>query len=83
MGGEFDFINHRGGRANLTLEVGEGQRRGYSYLRFYPYGTHESVNPLQPGRYRLELISPGYAKRIVMVELRAGEYEDVDVTLTK
>ena len=27
------------------------------------------------------LVSPGLAKRTVMVELRAGEYEDVDVTL--
>jgi len=81
VGGEFDFINDLGGRANLTMEVGEGQRRGYSYLSFYPYGTHESVNPLHPGRYRLVLISPGYANHSVTVELRAGEYEDVDVTL--
>ncbi|MCP3919406.1 MAG: carboxypeptidase regulatory-like domain-containing protein [bacterium] len=36
-----------------------------------------------PGRYRLVLISPGYANRGVPVELRAGEYEDVDVTLFK
>ncbi len=83
VGGEFVFVDHLGGRANLTLEVGEGQRRKVQYLRFYPYGTHESVNPLQPGRYRLVLLSPGYAKRSVMVELRAGEYEDVDVTLSK
>ncbi len=83
VGGEFDFLNDLGGRAHLTLEVGEGHRQGYSYLQFYPYGTHESVNPLHPGRYRLVLVSPGLAKRSVTVELRAGEYEEVDVTLSQ
>ena len=85
VGGEFEFLNdHLGGRANLTLDVGEGQRRmGTATRRIYPYGTHESVNPLKPGHYRLVLVSPGLAKRSVMVELRAGEYEDVDVTLSK
>jgi hypothetical protein len=29
------------------------------------------------------LISPGYANRSVTVELREGEYETVDVTLSK
>ncbi len=37
----------------------------------------------QLARYRLVLLSQGYAKRSVMVELREGEYEDVDVTLSK
>ncbi len=81
--GEFEFFDHSGLPALLLLDVGEGQRRGYSYSRIYPYGTHESANPLHPGSYRLVLLSPGYAKRSVTVELRAGEYEDVDVTLSK
>ena len=82
VGGEFEFFDHLGLPALLLLDVGEGQRRVNSYSRLYPYGTHESANPLQPGRYRLVLLSPGYAERSVMVELRAGEYEDVDVTLS-
>jgi hypothetical protein len=83
VGGEFEFFDHLGLPALLLLEVGEGQRRVNSYTRLFPYGTHKSENPLKPGSYRLVLLSPGYAKRSVMVELRAGEYEDVDVTLSK
>ncbi len=33
-------------------------------------------------RFQLVLRPKGYAKRSVMLELRAGEYEDVDVTLS-
>ena len=83
VGGAFDFLNDQGGRAHLSMVVGEGQRRRGGYLEFYPYGTHESVNPLQPGRYRLDLVSPGYAKHSVTVELRTGAYADVDVTLSQ
>ena len=83
VGGEFEFFDHLGLPARLLLVVGEGQRRRGNYHTIFPYGTHESSNPLRPGRYRLVLLSPGYAKRSVMVELRAGAYEDVDVTLSK
>ncbi len=83
VSGEYQLIDHLGNQVSLLLDVGEGQRRGYSYSRIYPYGTHESANPLQPGRYRLVLISPGSAERSVEVELHTGEYEDVDVTLSK
>ena len=83
VSGEYEFYDHLGSPVSLLLDVGEGQRRGLSYTRIYPYGSHESGNPLHPGRYRLVLRSPGYAERSVMLELRAGEYEDVDVTLSQ
>lgn len=83
VGGEFELFDHLGGRATLLLEVGEGQRRGYSYSSIYPYGTHESANPLKPGSYQLVILSPIHPKRSVRIELRAGEYEDVEVTLSK
>ena len=50
--------------------------------RFGP-GTHRSSGPINPGRYRLVLRSASYAERSVTLELRAGEYEDVDVTLSR
>ncbi len=37
----------------------------------------------QLARYRLVLRPKGYAERSVTAELRAEEYEDVDVTLSK
>jgi hypothetical protein len=82
VGGEFEFFDPSGMPVSLLLDVGEGQRRGYSYTRLYPYGTHEAANPLQPGRYRLVLITPDHEERSVTVELRAGEYEHIDVTLS-
>lgn len=48
-----------------------------------PHGTHESSEPLHPGRYRLVLDAPGRAGRSVTIELRAGEYAEVDVTLSR
>jgi hypothetical protein len=83
VGGEFELFDDFGGRVSLLLDVREGQLHLNSYSVIFPYGTHESTNPLQPGRYRLALVSPGYADRSVMVELRAGEYADVDVTLSR
>lgn len=60
-----------------------GSDRWATLSKIHPYGTHKSSMPLHPGRYRLVLISPGHANQSVTVELRAGEYEDVDVTLSK
>lgn len=50
--------------------------------RFGP-GTQRSSDPIQAGRYRLVVISPGYENRSVPIELREGEYEDVEVTLSE
>ncbi len=77
--GQYEFFDHLGKGAYLVLDV-----RGWmSSSRIYPHGTHESRNELHPGRYRLVLRSKGYAERSVMLELRAGAYEDVNVTLSK
>ncbi len=83
LSGEYEFYDHLGASKDLNLYVLEDNRRWGSSWKIYPYGTHESSNELHPGRYRLVLLSQGYAKRSVMLELRAGEYEDVDVTLSK
>ncbi len=82
--GQYEFYDHLGSPVYLVLEVrGENGAIWQSDRNIYPHGTHETSDPLHPGRYRLVLLAPGYAKRSVMVELRAGEYEDVDVTLSK
>jgi hypothetical protein len=82
--GQYEFYDHSGSSVSLELEVrGENGVLSASSSKIFPYGTHESRNPLRPGRYRLVLLSEAYAKRSVMVELRAGEYEDVDVTLSQ
>ena len=69
-----------GSRIDLNTHV---DMEWASSWKLYPHGTHESFNELHPGRYRLLLLSPGHAKRNVLVELRAGEYAEVDVTLSK
>lgn len=77
--GEYEFFDAIGNPVDLTLQAG-----GWiSSWKIYPHGTHESRNELHPGRYRLLLRSPGYANQSVIVELRAGEYEEVDVTLAR
>jgi hypothetical protein len=60
-----------------------GSDRWATLSEIQPYGTNASSSPLHTGLYRLVLISPGYANRNMTVQLRAGEYEDVDVTLSK
>ena len=79
VSGQYEFYDDSGNPLSLVLGV-DGW---ISSSMINPYGTHESRNPLPPGRYRLVLLSKGYAKQSVMLELRAGEHEDVDVTLSK
>ena len=79
LSGQYDLFDRLGNEAYLVLRVD----RWASNRHIHPHGTHESTNPLHPGRYRLVLISPGYEERSVTLVLRAGEYEDVDVTLSK
>ena len=50
---------------------------------FDTYPVHTSLGAHEPGRYRLVLRSQGYEERDVWVELREGEYAEVDVTLSK
>lgn len=79
LAGQYELYDHLDNRVYLVLQVG-GRA---SSRQVYAHGTHESRNPLRPGRYRLALISPGYKKRDVMVDLRAGEYSDLSVTLRR
>ncbi len=82
--GQYEFYDHLGSPVYLVLEVrGENGAIWQSNRNIYPHGTHETSDPLPPGRYRLSLLSQGYEERSVTLELRAGEYEDVDVTLSK
>ncbi len=84
LSGQYEFLDHMGSSVSLMLEVrGENGAIWHSIRKIYAHGTHESRTELHPGRYRLVLRSKGYAERSVMLELRAGEYEDVDVTLSK
>ncbi len=84
LSGQYEFLDHMGSSVSLMLEVrGENGAIWHSIRKIYAHGTHESRNELHPGRYRLVLRSKGYAERSVMLELRAGEYEDVDVTLSQ
>ena len=83
--GQYEFYDHLGNGVGLVL-LGERWKPGsdaWATTKGFGPGTHKSSGPHHPGRYRLVLISPGYEKRSVPVELRAGEYEDVDVTLSK
>ncbi|MEM7305054.1 MAG: hypothetical protein AAF682_00220 [Planctomycetota bacterium] len=87
LGGQYEFYDDQGSRVRLVLVVhgrGEaGRDRWASTSTLYPYGTHESGDPLDAGRYRLVLISPGYENQSVTFDLREGDYEEVDVTLSK
>jgi hypothetical protein len=84
LGGEYEFFDHAvTRRVSLTAHVRGDGRRWVSTREFYPHGPNESCNELHPGSYKLLLRSLGYAEQMVTVELRAGEYEDVYVTLSK
>ncbi len=85
LSGQYEFYDHSGNGVRLVL-LGERWEPGsdaFATTKSFGPGTHKSSGPHHPGRYRLALISPGYANRSVTVELRAGEYEEVDVTLSK
>lgn len=87
LGGRYEFYDDSGSRVSVSLVVRDrwqpGSDRWATLSRIDPYGTCQSSGPFQPGRYRLALIAPGHTNRSVTVELRAGEYGDVDVTLSK
>lgn len=82
LGGEYEFYDNSDLQVELDVHVLENKRQATSW-NIYPSGTHESFNELHPGRYRLVLRSPGYAEKSVTLELRAGEYEVVDVILAR
>jgi len=85
LSGKYKFFDHLGGGVRLVL-LGDQWKPGSdawaTASRFGP-GTQRSSGPINPGRYRLVLLSPGYAEQSVTVDLRAGEYEDVVVTLSR
>jgi hypothetical protein len=83
LSGEYELHDHSGGLVDLNTYVDADGRRWASSWEVYPYGAHESFNELRPGRYGLVLRSQGYAERSVTVDLRAGEYEELDVTLSR
>ncbi len=85
--GQYEFYDDDGNGLSLVLGVGDRWKgagdRWVSSWKLYPHGTHESTHPIPPGRYRLVLRAPGYEERSVTVDLREGEVEPVDVTLTR
>ena len=85
VSGQYELFDDAGRPARLVLgtDLTLGTDASISSWTFDSYPTHTSLNPFEPGRYRLVLRSPGYAERSVTLDLRAGEYEDVDVTLSK
>ncbi len=84
LSGEYEFFDDKGNRKwlNLFVDVGGGRYGGSSW-KIYPYANHESFSELSPGGYELLLRSSGYEEKRVMVDLRQGEYEDVEVTLSE
>jgi len=85
VSGQYEFFDDAGQKVGLVLgtDLTDTSDASISSWSFDAYPIHTSLDVFEPGRYRLELRSPGYAERSVTVELRAGEYEDVDVTLSK
>ncbi len=87
LAGQYEFYDDAGHRVTLVLVVTErwqpGSDRWASTSSLLPLGSHRSTMPIEPGRYRLVLRAPGHAERSVSVELRAGVYADVDVTLSR
>jgi RNA polymerase sigma-70 factor (ECF subfamily) len=83
VSGQYEFFDDAGRPVGLVLgtDLTDTSDGSISSWTFDSYPIHTSLNPFEPGRYRLVLRSPGYAERSVTVELRAGEYEDIDVTL--
>lgn len=86
VGGQYELHNDLGSIVRLVLVDGERWKPGSdawaTTSRIGP-GTHRSSDPIHPGRYRLVLLSRGDPNRSVPLELRAGAYEDVDVTLSR
>ncbi len=85
VSGQYEVFDDAGRPVGLVLgtDLTDGTDASLSSWSFESYPIHTSLGEYEPGRYRLVLRSPGYAERSVTVELRAGEYEDVDVTLSK
>ncbi len=67
----------------LGTDLTDASDGSISSWSFDAYPIHTSLSVFEPGRYRLVLRSPGYAERSVTLDLRAGEYEEVEVTLSK
>jgi len=86
LGGHYELYDDAGNRVRLVLHDSDRWKPGsdaFATTGGFGPGNLRSSDPIDPGRYRLVLVSPGHARRSVTVELREGEYEDVDVTLSK
>ncbi len=82
LGGEYEFSDDLGYPVDLNTHVLEDKGWASSW-KIFPHGTHESFNELHPGTYQLVLRSPGHAERSLTLDLRAGEWEDLEVSLSK
>ena len=86
LGGHYELYDNVGSGVGLVLVDSERWKPGsdaFATTGGFGPATLRSSEPINPGRYRLVLISPGYDNRSVTIELRVGEYEDVDVTLSQ
>ena len=86
LSGQYEFYDHSGSPVLLVLLDSDRWKPGsdaWATTSSIGPGTHRSSGPINPGRYRLVFISPGYANRSVTVDLREGAYEDVDVSLSR
>lgn len=85
VSGQYELFDDAGLPVGLVLgtDLTDGTDASISSWSFDAYPIHTSLTVLEPGRYRLVLRSQGHAERSVTVELRAGEYEDVEVTLSR
>jgi len=85
VSGQYDFFDDTGRPVHLVLgtDLTDTSDGSISSWSFDSYPVHTSLDKFEPGRYRLVLLSAGYAEQSVTVDLRAGEYEDVVVTLSR
>ncbi len=85
VSGQYEFFDDAGHPTHLVLgtDLTDTSDASISMWSFDSYPIHTSLSLFEPGRYRLVLRSSGYAERSVTVDLRAGQYADVDVTLSK
>lgn len=86
LGGHYEFYDDMGSAVGLVLVDSARWKPGsdaFATTGGFGPAALRSSGPIEPGRYRLVLTSPGHVNRSVTIDLRAGEYEDVDVTLSR
>jgi hypothetical protein len=81
ISGSYSLLDSAGTKVVLEMRVQTESTVYGTNWQLLPYGTHQSTNPLDPGKYELLLTSEGFQEQRVSVDLVAGRYEDVQVTL--